>query len=70
MKVLQAEVAETTGVPAGAVCALDRARGVLVATGQGGLWLSQVQPENRRVMTAVEFASGYRVRPGDVFGSA
>jgi methionyl-tRNA formyltransferase len=69
VKVVQAEVEAAAGSPAGAVCAIDRAKGVLVAAGQGGLWLSQVQPENRRVMTAVEFASGYHVRPGDVFGS-
>jgi methionyl-tRNA formyltransferase len=69
VKVLQAEVEAAAGSPAGVVCAIDRAKGVLVAAGQGGLWLSQVQPENRRVMTAVEFAGGYRVRPGDVFGS-
>ncbi|MDD5559267.1 methionyl-tRNA formyltransferase [Candidatus Methylomirabilis sp.] len=69
VKLLQAEVEMATGTPAGTVCAIDRAKGVLVAAGQGGLWLSQVQPENRRVMTAAEFASGYRVKPGDLFGS-
>jgi hypothetical protein len=30
--------------------------------------LSRVQPASRRVMDAVEFARGYRVRPGDTFG--
>ncbi len=35
-----------------------------------GLWLTQVQPENRRIMTAAEFTSGSHVRPGDVFGSS
>ncbi len=69
VKVVQAEVEAAASSPAGTVCAIDRAKGVLVATGQGGLWLSQVQPENRRIMTATEFASGYRVRLGDAFGS-
>lgn len=69
VKVLQAEVEAATDSPAGTVCAIDHAKGVFVAAEQGGLWLSQVQPENRRVMTAAEFARGYRVRPGDVFGS-
>ncbi|HWR21064.1 MAG TPA: methionyl-tRNA formyltransferase [Verrucomicrobiae bacterium] len=69
VKVLQVEAEAAAGSPPGAVCAIDRAKGVFVAAGQGGLWLSQVQPENRRVMTAAEFASGYRVRPGDLFGS-
>lgn len=70
VKVLQAEAEAAAGSPAGAVCAIDRVKGVFVAAGQGGLWLSQVQPENRRVMTAAEFARGYRVRLGDVFGSS
>jgi len=70
IKLLQAEVEAAIDSPPGAVCAIDRAKGVLVAAGQGGLWLSQVQPENRRVMTAAEFASGYRVRLGDVLGSS
>ena len=70
VKVLQAEAEATAGTPAGAVCAIDRTKGVFVAAGQGGLWLSQVQPENRRVMSATEFARGYRVRLGDVFGSS
>lgn len=69
IKVLQAEAEAATESPPGTVCAIDRAKGVLVAAGQGGLRLSQVQPENRRIMTAAEFASGYRVRPGDAFGS-
>lgn len=69
VKVLQAEAEAATDSPVGTVCAIDHAKGVFVAAGQGGLWLSQVQPENRRVMTGAEFARGYRVRPGDVFGS-
>src|SRR5574337_1781676 len=70
VKVLEAELDAATDSPPGTVCAIDRAKGVLVAAGQGGLWLTQVQPENRRIMTAAEFASGSRVRPGDVFGSS
>ena len=70
VKVLQAEAEAAAGTPAGAVCAIDRVKGVFVAAGQGGLWLSQVQPENRRVMSAAEFARGYHVRLGDVFGSS
>lgn len=68
VKVLQAKLETVVGAPAGAVCAIDRTKGVLVAAGQGGLWLSQVQPENRRIMTALEFAGGYRLQLGDVFG--
>jgi methionyl-tRNA formyltransferase len=73
IKVLEAvadEGAATLGgdAPPGTVLAIDRDNGILVSTGKGGLRLSRVQPANRRVMDAVEFARGYRVRPGDAFG--
>lgn len=70
VKLLQAEAGAATVSPAGTVLAVNQTNGVLVATGRGGLWLSQVQPENRRTMTAAEFARGYRVQLGDVFGSS
>ena len=69
IKVLGAEVEAATDSPPGTVCAVDQKKGVLVAAKTGGLWLTQVQPENRRAMAATEFARGYRVRVGDVFGS-
>lgn len=67
VKVLEAIRDEATGVPPGTVLSIDRDKGMLVATGQGGLWLIRVQPESRRAMSAAEFAWGYRVRPGDTF---
>ena len=68
VKVLEAVVEETAGHPPGTILAVNHDRGVLVATGQGGLWLRRVQPENRRAMGAEEFARGYRARPGAAFG--
>jgi len=68
VKVLDAEVEATAGALPGTVLAIERNQGVLVATGQGGLRLTRVQPENRRAMRADEFARGYRVRPGAAFG--
>lgn len=68
VKVLEAYVEAASGSPPGTVVAVDHDRGVLVATGQEGLRLTQVQPENRRAMGASEFARGYRVGPGDAFG--
>lgn len=73
IKVLEALAQEGTDERAadrspGTVLALDRQNGMLVSTGSGGLWLSRVQPENRRAMDALEFARGYRVRPGDALG--
>src|SRR5574337_256520 len=70
VKILGAEVETAIDSPPGTVCAVDQKKGVLVAAVSGGLWLTWVQPENRRAMAAAEFARGYRVRPGDVFGSA
>ncbi|CBE68947.1 MAG: methionyl-tRNA formyltransferase [Candidatus Methylomirabilis oxygeniifera] len=68
VKVLEATVEAVVDPSPGTVCAVDQKKGILIAARSGGLWLAQVQPENRRVMTAAAFASGYRVRPGDVFG--
>lgn len=69
VKVLGAEVETTLKAPPGTVCAIDQHKGVLVAATFGGLWLTQVQPENRRAMAAAEFARGYRVHVGDAFAS-
>lgn len=68
VKVLEAVVEAAANAAPGTVLAIDRSKGVLVATGQGGLWLTRVQPESRQVMGAEEFARGYRVRPNAAFG--
>jgi methionyl-tRNA formyltransferase len=70
VKILEALVEAAPDAPPGAVVAIDHHGGVLVATGRGGLRLTRVQPENRRAMSGAEFARGYRVQPGDVFGSS
>jgi methionyl-tRNA formyltransferase len=70
VKILEATVETVADSPPGTVCAVDQKKGILVAAKSGGLWLTQVQPENRRAMAATEFARGYRVRPGDTFGSS
>jgi methionyl-tRNA formyltransferase len=68
VKVLEAVVEAAANAAPGTVLAIDRNKGVLVATRQGGLWLTRVQPESRHVMGAEEFARGYRVRPSAAFG--
>ncbi len=68
VKILEALVEAAPDAPPGTVLAIDRDRGVLVATGRGGLQLTRVQPENRRAMSAAEFTRGYRVQRGDIFG--
>lgn len=43
--------------------------GIEVATGQGSLLLTTLQPEGKRIMTAEEFSRGYRVGTGSAFTS-
>jgi methionyl-tRNA formyltransferase len=68
VKVLDAVIEETAGGPPGLVLAIDRDKGVLVATGRQALRLRQLQPEGRRAMGADEFARGYRLRAGTILG--
>ncbi|MBX7167289.1 MAG: methionyl-tRNA formyltransferase [Pirellulales bacterium] len=42
--------------------------GLVVATGQGGLRLVELQPSGKRLLPAAEFLRGYRVAPGERFG--
>lgn len=51
----------------GVILEVRHGEGILVATGEGRLRLLSLQPEGRRVMTAEEFAHGYRVEPGAAF---
>lgn len=41
--------------------------GILVKTGDFCILIKEVQPENRRIMSAREFSSGYRIKIGDFF---
>jgi methionyl-tRNA formyltransferase len=66
VKILDAAIEEAAGGPPGRVLAIDRGKGVLVATGSQALRLTRVQPEGRRPMGADEFARGYRVSVGAV----
>ncbi len=52
--------------PPGRVLTAD-ARGPLVATGDGALRLTGLQPEGRRAMTGGAFCAGYRPEPGEQF---
>ena len=70
VKVFKAEAAPQSaeGVPPGQVLEVS-GRGVVVAAGEGTVSLIEVQPENRRRMTAREFASGVRLRAGTRFAN-
>ena len=43
--------------------------GLLVACGEGAVWLQEVQPAGRRRMPVSEWQRGRGVQPGDRFGS-
>ena len=67
LKVLHADVVEApAGSPPGTVIAAD-ADGIVVATGQGGLCIREVQRAGKKPMTAAAFLRGTAVRPGAQF---
>lgn len=53
----------------GTIVGLRKGVGVDVATGEGTLLLTTLQPEGKRVMTATEFTRGYRAEVGSAFAS-
>ena len=57
------------GHTAGTVVGVIREAGIQVATGEGALLLTTLQPEGKRVMTAEEFSRGYRAGAGSAFSS-
>jgi len=61
----QVEPAPTCALP-GTVVSVS-SDGIDVACGQHQLRLQELQPANRRRMTARDFAQGYRIEPGDRF---
>ncbi|MGQ9454444.1 MAG: methionyl-tRNA formyltransferase [Armatimonadota bacterium] len=68
VKIWRARVESESGegtVP-GEVVAIDR-DGIVVAAGRGLVRLIEVQPESRRRMSAVEYATGARLKVGDRF---
>ena len=52
----------------GAVLDVREGGGILVASGQGAVRLLEVQPEDRRRMSADDYARGARLRPGERLG--
>ena len=68
LKVIKAEVKVTDEkeIP-GEVVSKEKGQ-LLIATGQGVLSLLEVQPENGKRMTAVQFLAGHGLKKGDCFG--
>ena len=59
----------TAGIAAGTVTAADK-HGIVVATGEGGLVVRELQIEGARRMTAEEFLRGHRLAAGTKLGRA
>ena len=65
LKIWQAEVEEASG-EAGTILAADK-NGLVVACGQGGLRIRELQREGGRRMAAAEFLAGHPLKPGERF---
>ncbi|RKY71494.1 MAG: methionyl-tRNA formyltransferase [Candidatus Latescibacterota bacterium] len=60
-------VPEVRGAPGEVVSADDR-EGIVVAAGEGGVFLQEVQPEGGRRMSSPEFVRGHRIEVGEILG--
>lgn len=71
LQLILGPVSVTQDVPAeappGTVVKADKS-GIVVAAGQGGVVITQLQPAGKRMMSAEEFLRGYRLKVGDRFG--
>jgi len=56
--------------PPGTALAADPHQGLLVATRDGALLLTEVQPAGKKTMEGTAFVRGYRIEPGTRFGAA
>lgn len=70
VKIYRASVVDETSTldPPGKVVEVEKRGGIIVTTGKGLLSLLEMQPSGKRKMTGAEFARGYRVGGGEVFG--
>jgi methionyl-tRNA formyltransferase len=57
-----------SSAPPGEVTEVRRGTGFVVATGQGGLLVTEVQSEGRRRMTADEYVRGTHLQVGELLG--
>jgi methionyl-tRNA formyltransferase len=63
LKVQRASAGSSSGVPGTVLNAGEQ--GIEVACAAGSLWLVELQPEGKRVMTAKEFLAGHQIAVGD-----
>ncbi|MBI4846131.1 MAG: methionyl-tRNA formyltransferase [Candidatus Omnitrophica bacterium] len=75
LKIISAEIsaegmAAGDAVVPGAVIAVEKGKGILVATGDGVLLIKELQLEGKRVMGAYEFVLGQHLQAGEVLGES
>lgn len=69
VKLWRAELAEgSSGLEPGSILSADK-RGIVVACGDGALRILELQPENKRRMSAADFLAGTKLSPGQHFGT-
>lgn len=64
LKILKAILKERVSASPGTVVEIS-SQGFVVAAGEGGVLIEEVQPESRQVMVSREFCCGYPLREGD-----
>ncbi len=64
IKILKADSKEGVSAPPGTVVEINP-QGFVVAAGEGGVLVEEVQPESRKIMISREFCCGYHLREGD-----
>ncbi len=68
LKVGQAAIAEESSQERPGQVLAVYPGGVQVATGQGSVYLQQLQPEGKRMLRCEEFIRGYQVKAGEMMG--
>jgi methionyl-tRNA formyltransferase len=61
------EVVPETAAAPGTILQIGKKQGILVATGTQPLWLREVQPVGKKLMTAAAYANGRHLVPGMAF---
>ena len=67
-KIPEIDLTGTNQTP-GTILQISKREGILVATGDQPLLITEVQPLGKRMMSASEFANGRRLTTGMIFGS-
>jgi methionyl-tRNA formyltransferase len=67
LRICRAEVKPVSGGRTGEVVEISE-QGILLATGQDGLLITELQPENRKCLHAAQYINGYKPACGEIWG--